>query len=305
MWGASFLFIKVAVGEMSPLMLVAIRLLLASVVLTLLQRVPGTFTQARAAAPPLRSMWRAYLYMAFINAIVPYTFIAWGEQYTASGTASILNATTPLFVAVLVAMGLGRGAGERLTLRHAAGVLLGFLGVGVLVAGSDSQLGAGGGMAVLGQLAVLVASLSYALSGLYARRRFAGVPPIFPATWQNIAGAAVLLPAAWILTPLRSVPSWHALGSVTALGVLGTGIALVLYYELIARIGAARTTMVTYLLPVMALIYGALLLHERVGWFSIAGLVLVLVGVGLTLGMPTGRLRRFNRNRAPQPSVRE
>jgi drug/metabolite transporter (DMT)-like permease len=278
------MFIKVAVLEMSPLMLVSVRLALASLTLVLLQRLLGLGKRSGLAAPPLRELWRAYLWVGFINAVVPYTLIAWGEEHIASGTASILNASTPLFTALLASMAAGyAGSAERLTPPRILGLLVGFAGVAVLVVGSgaDIEVGAGRG-ALLGEAAVLVASLAYGVGGLYARRRFAGVPPILPATWQSAFGAMILLPFALVLTPLEKAPSWQAAGSVAALGIFGTALALLLYYQLLARVGATRTVMVTYLLPVMALIYGAVFLHEHIGLPSLLGLALVLSGIAIT-----------------------
>lgn len=283
MWGASFLFIKVAVLEMSPLMLVSIRLVLASVTLLLVQRLMGLSRPQVETAPPVRKLWRSYLWVAIFNAIIPYTLIAWGEKYIASGTASILNASTPLFTALLAMTAIGGiGAGERLNRVRTIGLLVGFAGVAVLVVGSGADVRVGTGrLTLLGQGAVLVASLAYGIGGLYGRRFFVGVPPILPATWQNIFGAVILLPFALLLTPLDQIPSPSAIASVVVLGIVGTGIALVIYYELLARVGATRTVMVTYLLPVMALLYGTLL-DERPGPFGILGLVLVLSGIAIT-----------------------
>jgi drug/metabolite transporter (DMT)-like permease len=283
-WGASFMFIKVAVREMSPLMLVSLRLALAAATLLLLSRLVARFRPERGQEASLGRMWPAYLFVAVVNSILPYTLIAWGEERITSGAASILNATTPLFTALLAA-GLARAgvAGERLTGGRLLGLMLGFAGVGVVIAGSGGDLAFGvDRSALLGQTAVLGAALLYGVSGLYARRAFAGTPPILPATWQNILGAFILLPFALALTPLAGIPSWEAIASVVALGVLGTGVALLLFYELLARVGPTRTVMVTYLLPVTALVYGALFLSESVTLTSLLGLALVLGGIALT-----------------------
>ncbi len=280
-WGASFLFIKVAVEEMSPMMLVAIRLVLASLVLLPLQKVSRLAGPADKLSPPWTSLWRSYLFVAVVNSVLPYVLIAWSEERIASGTTSILNATTPLFTAVLAATVVGGVARERLAPMGLLGLLVGFAGVAVISLGGGVE-GGTGRSAILGYGAVLLASFTYGVGGLYARRAFVDVPPVRPALWQNVLGAGLLLPVAWLLTPLDGLPSLQASASVLALGVLGTGVALVLYYELLARVGATRTVMVTYLLPVMALVYGALLLGERVGWHSIVGLAFVLLGVMLT-----------------------
>lgn len=284
MWGASFLFIKVAVLEMSPLMLVSIRLVLASLTMLLVQRALASRHRATPPAPPVRQMWRSYLYVAVTNAIIPYTLIAWGEERITSGTASILNASTPLFTALLAGLAISQACAlDKLTPRRALGLLVGFAGVAVLIIGSGADVKlATGRSALLGEVAVLVASFSYGIGGLYGRRAFEGMPPILPATWQNIFGAVILLPFALVLAPLDRMPSWQAIGSVVALGVIGTAVALLLYYELLARVGATRTVMVTYLLPVMALFYGAILLDEAVSVYALLGLALVLLGITVT-----------------------
>jgi len=283
-WGASFLFIKVAVLEMSPLMLVALRLSLASVGLLAAQ--PLLQTRSRTGAglgTAFRSKWRAYLYMALMNAIVPYTLIAWGEERIASGTTSILNATTPLWTALIAALLLRGKDSERLTPARAAGLLVGFAGVAVLVFGRGGELAFGTTLTeAAGEAAVLVAAAAYGVSGLYGRTAFAGLSPTLPATWQNVFGAVVLLPLAWLLTPLETWPSWQATWSVLTLGILGTAVALLVYYHLLARVGATRTLVVTYLLPCTALVYGVLFLNEKVGLYSLLGLALVLAGVMTT-----------------------
>lgn len=282
-WGASFLFIKVAVAEMSPVMLVFIRLALAAVCLLAVQRLSSRFRRPDLPSPPVRKLWKSYLYMAVANSILPYTLIAWAEKHIASGTTSILNATTPLFTALLAATVVSGMGAEKLSPARLIGLAVGFAGVVVVSVGSGEDVALGAGWSPLAaQGAVLLASLAYGMGGLYARRAFAGVPPILPAIWQNVFGALLLLPFAWVFTPLTRWPSWQATGSVLALGIGGTGIALLLYFQLLARVGATRTVMVTYLLPVMALVYGALLLDESIGWFSLLGLALVLGGVAIT-----------------------
>lgn len=283
-WGGSFLFIKVAVQDLSPLMLTALRLVLASASLLIIRGVLDRVRPSDLPTRPLSRMWKSYLFVAVTNAIVPYTLIAWGEESIASGTASILNATTPLFTALLAASAVyGAGKGEGLTARGLTGLLTGFAGVAVVVAGSGADLSfVTGRKTLLGYAAVLVASAAYGAGGLYGRRAFAGMQPIQPALWQNVFGAVLLLPAALLLTPLRRTPSPEALWSVVALGVGGTGVALVLYYALLARVGATRTVMVTYLLPIMAVVYGAAFLEERVGASLLLGLVLVLSGIAIT-----------------------
>lgn len=274
LWGASFLFIKVAIADMTPLTLVAVRLTLGA--LGLLLVVPFR--------PSIMKGWHtrlwAFFVVAFFNAIIPYLSISWGEVYITSGMAAILNATTPLVVVIVSHWWPG---GETLTWRRMGGVLIGFLGVGLLV-GPAAFTPTGSNLYLFGMLLVLIGSASYAFGSLFALRMLSGLPLMQPAIGQTAMGAVVLAPIATIAfvaqpqQPLH-VPLVWAVGAAVALALGGTSLAYICYYWLIARVGPTRTLIVTYLLPCTALIYGALLLHESVGLNAIGGLVLVLTGI--------------------------
>ncbi len=285
-WGASFMFIKVILRDMGPLTLVAGRMALGAGGMVVIYALSRT-QKADPAAPPVpwRRLIGPFVIAAILNAVIPYICISWGETYISSGDAAILNATTPLFT-TLMAYGLGSRAGaDRLPPLRALGVLVGFLGVAVLVTGSHQR-----GAAVdpllgwLGHGAVLVAAATYAVAGLYARRAFAGLPTLVPALGQNVAAALILLPPTLALAPLTHVPPPEVIAALLALGLGGTALAYVLYFHLLATVGATRTLLVTYLLPVTALIYGALLLGEDIGAQAIVGLLLVLAGIAITTG---------------------
>jgi len=273
-WSTSFLFIKITVGQIETETLVAGRLLIGAAILTAVlyargQRLPG---QLR--------MWGHFLFTGVVGLVLPFLLITWGEQSISSGMAAILNATTPLFT-VLLAYAVTRE--ERLSGLRLVGLGLGFVGV-VIAVGLDAleQPGA----SLWGQLAVLLAALCYGVNGLYARRAFRGVPPLVPATGQMLAGALVALLVALLRNGLpQRAPSAGAVGALLALAVLGTALAYLLFYTLLERLGATRTSMVTYLLPPLALVYGALFLREPVSLQAVGGLLLVLLGIVLANGL--------------------
>lgn len=272
-WGASFMFIKVGGEEMQPFFLVEMRLGLAALTMVLISLADRTVWRG------IREHWRPLAVMGLINCAIPYTLITWGEENISSGLAAIYNAVTPLWAAGL---GLVWVWAERLTLGRLAGLVVGMAGVVLVVSGNLSQ-GSGGPMSLAGQGAVLLAALSYAVSGIYAKHTLHGAPLRVAATGQLLAGALMLLPFAATQVPAQ-VPSALALGAVTVLAVLGTSIATMMLYWLITRVGATKTMLVTYLLPGFALIWGALLLNEAITLPAVLGLALVLLGITITSG---------------------
>jgi drug/metabolite transporter (DMT)-like permease len=274
LWGASFLFIKVAIADMTPLTLVAVRLVLGA--LGLLLVVPFK--------PAIMNGWHSRLWgffvVALFNAVIPYLAISWGEVYITSGMAAILNATTPLVV-IIVSHWWPRG--EKLTWLRLGGVLIGFLGVGVLV-GPAALMPNGSNLFLFGALLVLIGSASYAFGSLFALRLLSGLPLMQPAIGQTAMGAVILAPIATIAFVVQPQQTLHlplawSVGAVLALALGGTSLAYICYYWLILRVGPTRTLIVTYLLPCTALVYGALLLQEPIGLNAIGGLALVLTGI--------------------------
>ncbi len=288
-WGASYLFIKVAVDEVEPTAMMFFRLVLATAVLlpVLLWRLGS-----REAAAELRGTgWKAFG-IGFLNAAFPFVLIAWGEKYVDSGVAAIANATVPIFVVLLA---FKFNPSERVHGVRLAGILVGLAGVGVL-AGLHPE---GGWWAVAGTLAIVVASLSYAGANHFVQHNFTQTAPLVVASVSCGAGALILLPFAIVQWP-DAMPSWEAIGSIVALGVFGTAIALLFFYRLLKRYGAARSSLVTYLLPPVALVYGVSILDEKVTLNAAVGLVLILAGVALGSGV-VGRLRR--QRPAAEPEV--
>jgi drug/metabolite transporter (DMT)-like permease len=283
-WGASFMFIKVILRDMGPLTLVALRMTLGAGGLVVLYALARRQRAGAERPVPWRALLGPFVLAAILNAVIPYILISWGETAITSGDAAILNATTPLFT-TLIGYGLGSRAGaDRLPPVRALGVLVGFVGVAVLVTGSRQADSADPTLGWLGHGAVLLAAASYAVAGLYARRAFAGLPTLVPAVGQNVAAALILIPPTLVVAPLTHVPSPEVILALLALGLGGTALAYVLYFHLLATVGATRTLLVTYLLPVTALIYGALLLGEDVGAQAVLGLALVLAGIAITTG---------------------
>jgi len=272
LWGASFLFIKVAIVDMSPLTLVFVRLALGAAGLLLF--VPFN--------PKIMQGWHtrlgAFTIVTIFNAIIPYLTISWGEEHVSSGMAAILNATTPL---VLIIASNWWPSGERLTRARLGAVLLGFLGVGILVGPAAFTTGASP-LALLGMFSCFIGAASYALGSLFARRLLSGLPLMQQAIGQIGMGAVLLAPIAGIaliVEPQTRIPSGWAIAAALALALGGTTLAYICYFWLIERVGPTSTLIVTYLLPCFALVYGALLLHEPLSINALGGLTLILLGI--------------------------
>ena len=272
-WGASYLFIKVAVDEIAPAPMMAVRTLLAAAVL--IGYVVWRFGRDRAAAE-LRAAWRHCLVLGVLNAALPFWLIAWGEQHIDSGLAAVVQSSVPIFNALLVLRFLPH---ERLTRTRAAGLAIGIVGVAV-VTGIHPE---GGGLAVLGAFAVVLSSLSYASAGVYGQRAVSGTAGPVLAAGSMLAGGLILLPFALFQLP-DTVPSAEAIASVLALSLLGTALAQLILFRMLALHGSARLSLVTYLMPGFALVYGALILDEAITAATLIGLALILGGVALASG---------------------
>src|SRR4051794_38835315 len=269
-WGSSFLFIKVAVRELTPATLIVGRLGLAAITLgALVPLVVGTGETARQ----LRANWVWLVVVALVNTAIPFWLLSWGETRIDSGLASIIQASVPIFNAVIafVAFREVRVTGVRLL-----GVGVGFLGVALLV-GAQPQ-----GKA-LGALAVVGMAFCYGLGGLLTGRYLKPAQPVVVSFASTAIAAAVALPAGVAQAP-SEMPNWKTVGSVIALGIPGTAIAYLLFFALINGPGAAYASLVTYLIPPIALAYGAIFLGERFGAAALGGLALILGGVALGTG---------------------
>jgi drug/metabolite transporter (DMT)-like permease len=287
LWGSSFLFIKVAVEGVSPAQLVLARLALGALVLL-------AFVAARREPLPRDArLWGHLVIAALVANIVPYFLFGWAEQRgVASAVAGSLNATTPLFTLTIAwATGTERSMGPT----RAAGLLIGFLGA--VVALAPWRAGAFT-LAGMGQLACLLAAASYGVGYVYQRRFITGrgFPPLALAASQLTAATMLLALTAPVTAREPITLTAAVIGSVLALGVLGTGIAYILNYRLIADEGATSASTVTYLLPVVAVALGVVVLSEPIAWTLFAGTALILVGIAVAEGHLRGLLRPGERH---------
>jgi len=282
LWGGSFFFAKVAVGELDPLTVVFVRVGLAALAL-------NSILLARGVNPVRRgSPWAAYLVMGILNNALPFGLIFWAQTRIPSGLASILNATTPLFTLV-VAHWLTRD--EKIDAAKVAALLVGLGGVIVLI-GPDLLLEAS---SLWGQLACLAAALSYAFAGVYGRRfKALKAVPMDVAAGQVTAGTVLIFPIMLLAdrpSTLANLPSPSVWLALAGLALLSTALAYVLYFRILAAAGATNLLLVTFLIPLTAMLLGALVLGERLAPRHFAGMALI----GLGLAVMDGRLVRRQR----------
>ena len=270
LWGGSFFFVGVAVKELPPFTIVTLRVGLAALALAALLRIMGL------SMPKDRRIWIAFFGMGLLNNLIPFCLIVWGQTQIASGLASILNATTPLFT-VLVAHFLT--ADEKMTGNRMVGVLIGFAGVAVMI--SPAAL-SGLGDNVWAQLAVLGAAVSYAFASVFGRRfKAMGVAPLMTATGQVTASTVMLIPLVllvdhpWTL-PFPSLSTWGALAGIA---LLSTALTYVLFFRILSAAGATNLTLVTFLVPVSAILLGSLALGERLETKHFLGMAMIAMGL--------------------------
>lgn len=281
LWGASYLFIKVGVeGGFGPAMLMALRTLIAAV--ALLGYLAATMG-LRPAATELRDAWREGIVLGALNAAIPFWLVAWGETHVDSGVAAIAQATVPICSLLI---GLPFLPHERIGALRIAGVVLGLVGVAVLT-GASPDVDA---WTVAGTLAVVLASVCYASAGIYGQLKVRGRSGPVLATASMVGGLAILLPPALLEVPTET-PTAGAVWSLLALALLGTALAQLLLFRILRLYGARRLSLVTYLMPGFAIVYGALLLDEPVTAAALVGLALILAGVALGSGAVGERLR--------------
>lgn len=280
-WGSSFLFIRLAVPVLGPPALMDMRVFLAAGVLLLY---PLLRHRPLVGIPRLPAL----LLLGAINAAIPFTLIAFSELRLPAALAAILNATTPLFAALVAALWIG----QPLARRAALGLVTGMMGVALVVGWSPIHLS---GPVLLAVAASLLAAFFYAVGGVFTRVGFQGVPTMTLAIMQQAAAGTVLLPFALIHPPLHS-PSLTVALAVVTLAVQCTAIGYLLYFFLMARVGPTSTLTVTFLVPLFGLLWSALFLGERIGPGTIVGLAVILASLalvnGLDLRLLLGRLTR-------------
>lgn len=269
LWGASFLFMRLAAPEFGPVVLAELRIAIAGLVLL-------PILMMRSGAGELRVHWKKLVTVGSLNTAIPFMLFPYATLYLTAGFTAILNATTPLFAAIIAFLWLSAA----LSASRVIGLVIGFAGVVVLVwnkAGLDTSV-------TLAIVAGIVASLFYGIGANYTKKYLQGIGSLAIATGSQIAAALLLLPAAIALWPDDpvSAKSWAA---VIALGVFCTGIAYVLYYRLIANVGPASAVTVTYLVPGFAVLWGAIFIDERLTTNMMIGCTIILLGTALATGL--------------------
>ncbi len=269
-WGASFLFIKVALEGLSPTQIVAGRLVSGAIILG----IAAAFGVARY--PRGRDEWRVVILMALISNVFPFALFAWGEERVTSSLASVLNATTPLWTAAMAAAAMLPGEG--LNVRRVAGLLSGLAGVVIIVEPWNS-----GGGQVLGELACVGAAACYGIGFVFTSRHISGKIPAITAAIGQITAGAVMASAIALVTTVASNSETHVdfgiAASVLALGSLGTGVAYLFFFHLIETSGPTAASTVTFAMPFVGVLLGVLVLDERVGWNVAVGGAIVIVGI--------------------------
>lgn len=306
-WGSSFLWIKIALGNggepflgiafppgttvFGPFLLVAFRLLFG------LLGLAAVMVFQRPAFPRERRVWLAYLFMGAFNTAIPFTLISWGETQIDSGLASILNGTVPLFTIVIAHFWLHD---EKITLPRLVGLVVGFIGVVVLVSRDIGPQGLVGN--IWGQIAVIAAALCYAIAITFSRKYLRGQPPVMQSFMTLFMADAFM----WVATPIAESPVvlpsspmlWFA---VIWLGLLGSCLAYLLFFSLINAWGPTRASLVTYVFPVIGLILGITLLGEEVDWRLFVGTALVVGGI---VAVNFNTFAQFIPGLRPAPSTR-
>tara|TARA_B110000196_G_scaffold11592_2_gene9547 strand:- start:23629 stop:24555 length:927 start_codon:yes stop_codon:yes gene_type:complete len=274
-WGGSFLFVGIAVQDFQPFTIAFLRVSIASCILWLVIII------SPIQIPKKASIWTSFFIMGTINSAIPFSLIAWGQSHISSGLASILIATTPLITVI--------GAhffttDEKITTNRLVGVSMGFLGVIVLL-GPD--LLGGIGKNFLGQLAIILSAILYALASIYGRRYSKQkIPPLVIATGQVTASTIILFPTIilieqpWLYSPPSSI-SWAA---ITSLGVFSTAIAYLLYFRILATAGATNLMLVNFLVPITAIFLGIMVLDESISFQNILGMLFIAIGLALIDG---------------------
>jgi len=292
-WGTSYAFIKLGVETLPTFTLIATRLAIGLALLVTVVVV------ARQAPPPPGRIYLHLAVMAAINIVIPFTLITWAEQSVQSSIAAVLNGAVPLIVIVLAALTFHD---EPITLNRLAGVVVGYVGVIVLVA--PGLAAAVGGSAFNGEIALLGSTLAYAVGAVYSRRNIRGLRPMVPAVFQvGFAFIIVSILALATENPLEVQWTTNAVIAVVWLGLLGSGLAYLLMFRLLSRIGATATSQLAYLLPVVGIITGAVMLGEAVDLPIIIGTALILAGVTLVNGK-WGERRVWGRSVAAEATTK-
>lgn len=277
LWGASFTFIKIGVETIPPVTFIAARTLIAGGILVAVIRLRGL------KLPSDRRTWARFLFQACLNSVIPFTLIAWAEQTTDAGLATILNSTSPIFVFLLTVM-ITRH--DPVPARKIIGVVLGMIGI-CLIVGLDALGGAGDQL--IAQLAIVVATICYAGAAIFGKN-FKGLDPMMPAAGSLICGAAILIPFGLVVDqPWTLAPTTDSVLALIALSVFSTALAFVIYFRLIHTLGPVGTTAQAYLRVPIGVGIGVLFLGEELSSTAWIGLACVVAGV-IAMTLPARKL---------------
>lgn len=280
MWGSAFMLTELALASFPPGFIVASRIVIAAALLFVVIRAHGI------QLPRSIRGWLPMLAMAIFGNVLPFNLIAWGQQHVTSSVAGVLMAVVPLFVLTLAHFLI---PGARVTIIKAIGFLFGFAGV-TLIIGPDAFSGAPNTIALWGAFAILAAALSYAVSTIIARRAGA-IGPLQLSAGMLLVGSILVLPGAALELPIDTAPTMLSIGAVLLLGLVATGYASVLYFRIVQGPGPAFVSLVNYLVPAWAVIFGSLFLNEKLSAAALIGLTLILAGIGLSEFGPKLRAR--------------
>ncbi len=270
LWGGSFFFVGVALDELPPLTIVWLRVALGALTLW------AVVAFLHLPLPRSRRVWLSILLMGCLNNVIPFSLIVWGQTHIASGLASVFNGTTPLFTVLVAAVFL---ADERISANKVLGIVLGFIGVLVMV---GSEVLSGLGANVSGQFAILGAAISYAFAAVFGRRfKAMDLNPIVLAAGQVTMSTLVLLPLMWFVDQPLSLPmpGMPVIVSVLALAIFSTSLAYILFFRLLASAGATNLSLVTFLIPVSAILLGVFVLDERLELKHYLGMGFIALGL--------------------------
>ncbi len=274
-WGASFMFMRVGSPEFGPVLFTAIRTAIAAIFLF---SCLVLYKQTNA----LNGRWRQIFIVGALNTAIPFVLFGYATLTLTAGTTSVLNATTPMFGALVAYFWLK----DKLTFSATIGLLIGFFGVYLLVSenlhftSTETQ----GNNALLPTLAAMLAALCYGISANYTKKHFTGIKPLALAAGSQISATLMLLPVSLFFIP-ENVPSNNAIWSALLIGIICTGIAYILFFRLIAQLGPAKAISVTYLIPAFGILWGALFLGETISLTMLIGGIVILLGVALTTGV--------------------
>lgn len=284
-WGASFLFIGIAVESFGPVMLMFLRVCIAGLILVVVAKVSRRKNKTPVNLN-LRKKWRNYLVIGLLNSAIPFTLIAFSELKLTVSLAAILNSTTPLFTALIASL----WGSEQLAGRKMSGIALGLIGVVVLMGGSPLDLNLEISVAVV---ASLLAALSYGSATVYASKHITGLPPIYASIIQLLSATLILIPFATVSLPTE-LPTGEAILALSALIVVSTSFAYLLYFYLLREVGPTRTASVTFLVPLCGSIWGVVFLREPFTAGMIVGMLIIFASISLVTNI------QWHKSKLPQ-----